>query len=64
MENLDIKLEEKLTISREVVEIPSVCDKLVEGTLAKRLRGILERCHENMMVLQEKRDLQCKLAKV
>lgn len=56
-ENLDIKLGEKLTISREVVEIPSSCNNLREETLVERLGEILERCHESMKVLQEERDL-------
>lgn len=68
MENLDTGLGEKLTISREVVQIPFTyvpADKLDEGTLVERLGGILERCHEFMRALQEEKDLyERKLAKV
>ncbi|KAL0633879.1 hypothetical protein Q9L58_007181 [Maublancomyces gigas] len=63
MENLDIKLEEGLTISREVVEIPSSYKNLREGALVERLGEILERCHESMRVLQEERDLERKVRK-
>lgn len=54
-ENLDIKLAENLTISCEVIQIPSTyvaADKLTEGTLVERLGGILEhfqRVHESIL---------------
>lgn len=54
-ENLDIKLAENLTISCEVVQIPSTyvaADRLTEGTLVERLGGMLERfqrVHESIL---------------